>query len=674
MKKYTLLNDSQPRKAALQGAPCGAPARRPFPGSILHLFRGILLLLALFFTACSDYLDVVPDNVSTIEHAFKLRNEAEKYLFTCYSFLPKNGDGWYNAGLMSADEIWLPQSSQVQWHPAFRIAQGQQNKDAPLFDEWAGVRKGNGDRFDHLKIFRGIRHCNIFLENVKDLTKVPDLNPEERKRWIGEVEFLKAYYHFYLLRMYGPIPILDVNAMTEAPTAKRMPVDECVNYISNLLDEAVEKLPARIVDENKELGRINQSIALAVKAKLWLYAASPLFNGNADYVNFKDKDGQALFNPTYDPTKWVKARDAALVAIEAAEQNGNRLYVYTNDVLNLSPETKTQLNIRNAVTERWGKEHVWALSGMYFVNEALCMPPMMRGTNITRAQLSGTWAAPLKIAKMFYTKNGVPIEEDKTLDFSNYTAIRTGGAEDRFYIEPNQKTARLNFDREPRFYADLGFDGGIWYMKDGNPTGSDVNTFYVNSKNTERAGFGDFINWNETGYFIKKLVHWESTTNGNNAPTWKQYPWPEIRLADLYLMYAEAQNEVEGGSPLAIEYLDKIRSRAGLAGVAESWNNFSKNPSKYTTQAGLREIIQRERMIELAFEGHRFWDLRRWKLAAEELNKDITGLNIMAKTVESYNNERVIFSQKFITPRDYFWPIGNYDTRRNPNLVENPGW
>ena len=79
-------------------------------------------------------------------------------------------------------------------------------------------------------------------------------------------------------------------------------------------------------------------------------------------------------------------------------------------------------------------------------------------------------------------------------------------------------------------------------------------------------------------------------------------------------------------------------------------------------------------LIELAFEGHRFWDLRRWKLAAEELNKDITGLNIFGKTAETYNNERVVFSQKFITPRDYFWPIGNYDTRRNPNLVENPGW
>lgn len=634
----------------------------------------LLLLISLGFSSCKEYLDVVPDNVATIENAFKLRNEAEKYLFTCYSFLPKNGDGWYNAGLMSADEIWLPQSAQTQWHPAYRIAQGQQTRDWPLFNEWAGERKGNGSTYDHLKIFRGIRHCNIFLENIKDESKAPDLPKHERERWIGEVEFLKAFYHFYLLRMYGPVPIIDQNPPIGEPNARRMPVDSCFNYITRLLDESVEKLPSRIINENTELGRITQPIALAVKAKVLLYAASPLFNGNTDMARLVDKEGVALFNTTYDPAKWEKARDAAKAAIESAEENGHALYRYQNDVLGLSEETKTQLNIRNAVTDRWSTEHVWALSNSYFVNETLCMPPMERGTNNSRFELRGTWAAPIKIAKMFYTKNGVPIGEDKTLDFSEYTAVRTAVAEERFLIEPNYKTARLNFDREPRFYADLGFDGGIWYMKDGTSTGSDANTFYVKSKNNDKAGFGHFVNWSETGYFIKKLVHWESTTQGSTAPSWKSYPWPEIRLADLYLMYAEALNEVEPASPLAIEYLDMVRERAGLEGVRESWTNYSSNPTKYTTQDGLREIIQQERMIELAFEGHRFWDLRRWKLASEELNKDITGFNIFGKTVETYNTERVIFTQSFITPRDYFWPIGNHDIRRNPNLVENLGW
>jgi hypothetical protein len=642
----------------------------------------ILLILFLFagISSCKKFLDVVPDNVATINHAFKLRNEAEKYLFTLYAYMPKGGDGWYNPAFMGGDEIWLPESAQDHWHPIFRIARGEQNKDQPLFDEWAGKRKGNFATYDTLKIWWGINHCNIFLENLHDLSKVPDLSLAERERWIGEAEFLKAYYHFYMLRMYGPIPIRDkainIDGDIANTYARRMPVDSCANYISGLLDSAYQKLPIKISDENNELGRATQSIALAVKAKLWATIASPLFNGNPDYAGFTDNEGTPLFNTVFDSKKWEKARDAALAAIQSAESNGHRLYEYGPDFLGLTDTTKLQLSIRNAVTGRWNQEHVWANSQMYFVNEDLCMPPTERsttgGVSTVRFDLKGVWAAPIKIAKLFYTQNGVPIDEDNTLSFADYEKLRTATSAERNYIEPGLQTARLNFDREPRFYASLGFDNGVWYMKDGTTSGSDRNTFYLKGKNTEKAGFGHFTNWNETGYFIKKLVHWESSTN--SRVSWKRYPWPEVRMADLYLLYAEALNEVEPASMRAIEYVDKVRRRAGLKGVVESWSKFSTNPGKYASQPGLREIIHRERLIELAFEGHRFWDLRRWKKSFDELNKDITGWNILGKTADTYYKERVIHSQRFISPRDYFWPIGNYDTRRNPYLVENPGW
>lgn len=646
-----------------------------------NLFVSVLLVLVIGngFLSCKKYLDIVPDNVATLDNAFKLRNEAEKFLFTCYSYMPKNGDGWYNAGMTSADEIWYPQDAQDHWHAAFRIALGQQNASAPLFDEWAGLRKGSSSntRFDYQKIWNGIRNCNIFLENLSDLSKVPDLSLSERSRWIGEVTFLKAYYHYYMLRMYGPIPIMDKSVdidNLETGVIKRRPVDECVDFISRLLDTAAAKLPLRILDENNELGRATVPIALAIKAKLWVMAASPLFNGNPDFASLKNKDGEALFNPSFDANKWVKARDAAKEAVESAEANGFRLYTYTNDPYNLNAATKVQLNVRNAVTQRWGVEHVWANSLMYFPNENMCMPPMVRNSNTDRGTFKGVWAPPIKIAKLFYTSNGVPIDEDNTFNFSNYEQLKTATKNERYYIEPGFTTARLNFDREPRFYADLGFDGSVWYQKDGNATSVDTNTFYIKAKNGEPAGFGHFTNWSETGYFVKKLVSWESTTNGTSSPSWKGYPWPEIRLADLYLLYAEALNEVEPASATAIIYLDKVRARAGLKGVVESWSTYSTNPSKFATQDGLRQIIHRERTIELVFEGQRFWDLRRWKEAPDELNKDITGWNILGKSADTYYKERVIFGQRFIAPRDYFWPIGNYDTRRNPNLVENLGW
>jgi hypothetical protein len=635
------------------------------------IFKATMLVtaaLAMGISSCKKHLDIIPDNVPTIEHVFKLRNEAEKYLFTCYSYLPRNGDGRENPGFMAGDEMWLPEEATDHWHPLFRIARGEQNKDAPLFSVWSIGQQ-----------WRAIRHCNIFLENMKDLTKVPDISLGERERWIGEVEFLKAYYHFNMLRMYGPIPIVQVNLGDDADItglySKRMPVDSCVDFISRLLDTAYQKLPPIIADENNELGRITQSVVLAVKAKLWAMAASPLFNGNPDYASFKDKQGKALFSTNIDISKWEKARDAALAAIQFAEANGHGLYEYGPDFLGLTDTTKRQLSIRNAVTGRWSREHVWANSQSYFANEDMCMPPTERsstgGVSTVRFDLKGVWAPPIKIAKMFYTQNGVPIEEDKTLNFSDYEQIRTATSHERNYIEPNFRTARLNFDREPRFYASLGFDGGVWYMKDGTGNGSDRNTFFVRAKNSERAGLGHFTNWNETGYFIKKLVHWESTSNARVG--WRRYPWPEIRLADLYLLYAEALNEVEPASANAIQYVDKIRRRAGLKGVVESWTNYSTNSSKFSTQSGLREIIHQERLIELAFEGHRFWDLRRWKKAYDELNKDITGWNIASKN-DTYYKERLVFSQRFIAPRDYFWPIGNFEIRRNPQMVENPGW
>ena len=141
----------------------------------------------------------------------------------------------------------------------------------------------------------------------------------------------------------------------------------------------------------------------------------------------------------------------------------------------------------------------------------------------------------------------------------------------------------------------------------------------------------------------------------------------------MYLLYAEALNEANGPSEEVYLYLDKIRERAGLPGVEVAWTVFSINPEKYKTQAGLREIIHRERAIELVFEGQRFWDLRRWKSATTELSKPITGWDLFQETAEGYYRERLVFSQSFRL-RDYLWPLNENTILANPMLVQNPGW
>ncbi|MDO3694438.1 RagB/SusD family nutrient uptake outer membrane protein [Wenyingzhuangia sp. chi5] len=645
-----------------------------------RLKKSIVLItqvIALFFMqSCGDYLDVIPDNIATLDNAFKLRNEARKYLYTCYSYLPKNGDVIFNLGMLTGDEIWIPYRTSIT-SDAFEIARGNQRVSNPYLNVWDGTWAGGGPN-DNYKLFIGLRHCNIFLDNVKDPDKIPDLDDIERKRWIGEVEFLKAYYHYYLLRMYGPIPIIDKNIALDAPedeiNVERQPVDAVVSYIVDLLDTAIEKLPEdNTIIPNIEAGRISKTIALSIKAKVLLMAASPLFNGNTEMAPLIGNSGEALFNTTYDENKWTLAADAALAAIQSAEANGKSLYEFPTSSFNLSSETMTQMSIRQAVCERWNSEIIWANPNSQASEiQRLAMPPLKLTHNHNDARK--ILSPPLKIARMFYTKNGVPINEDKTLDFTNEKELREADFSERFNIKEGDKTARLNFDREPRFYADLAFDGAVWYKYDSPSSSDEGDVWSVEAKFGEFAGASHAFHTNETGYFVKKLVDWNQVTYETGGAAYQNYAWPEIRLAELYLMYAEALNESQGPSATVYSNLDIIRDRAGLDGVVESWANYSSNPSKPTTKEGLRQIIRQERMIELAFEGKRFWDLRRWKLSSQFLNTPVTGWSVKGEDAVSYYQERTIYQQTFVSPRDYFWPIPEGAIIQNPNLVQNLGW
>ncbi|WP_324759592.1 RagB/SusD family nutrient uptake outer membrane protein [Sphingobacterium thalpophilum] len=628
------------------------------------------VVLASSSVSCKKFLDIVPDNVATIEYAFRLRVEAEKYLFTLYNYLPSEGSLWNNPAFLGGDEIWIPYQTSIS-PLAFEIARGNQQISKPYVNYWYGDQDANRG------LYQGIRHCNIFIDNMSNPALVPDITASERARWIAEARFLKAYFHFYLLRMYGPVPIMDddidVSEPKEVMDVPRNTVDECVEYIVGLLDQAAADLPPQIVDRQRELGRITIPIAKAVKAQVLLLAASPLFNGNADFSSLKNKDGKALFNPTADTKKWELAATAAREAIEVAEANMHALFTFRQaGNLAISDTTLLELKLRQAVCEKFNEEHIWAdPNSRSWTIQQNAMPPLTadENHNYNRKILS----PPLKIAKMFYTKNGVPITEDKTLSFTDDTELRTATGQERFYIEPGFTTARLHFDREPRFYSSLAFDGARWFKYD-TPGYSDENSKVVRSKRPDYAGSTHAFHFNETGYFIKKLVDWNQVTTTTGV-TYKDYPWPKIRLADLYLMYAEALNEAYGpANETAFQYIDQVRARAGLKGVKESWTTYAKNPGKFTTKEGFRDIIHRERLIELAFEGQRFWDLRRWKTAAVQLNEPITGWNMQGETTAAYYVIRTVFNQRFIAPRDYFWPISENTVIQNLNLVQNYGW
>ena len=186
----------------------------------------ILILITGSFSSCNKYMDIVPDNVPQLENAFASRVMAERYLSTCYSWIPAGFDLQSNPALFAGDELWLNSTyDENTGYSNWRIAKGNQNSNSPLNNYWDGANQAKN-------LWRAIRDCNIFLENIG---KVPDMDEFEIQRWAAEVNFLKAYYHYYLLRMYGPIPIQDVNLpVTIDPSetqVERKPVDECFNYI-----------------------------------------------------------------------------------------------------------------------------------------------------------------------------------------------------------------------------------------------------------------------------------------------------------------------------------------------------------------------------------------------------------------------------------------------------------
>lgn len=630
-----------------------------------------IIILTSSVMSCKKYLDVIPDNVGTVDYAFRNRNEAEKYLFTCYSTLQKLHNTWSNAGFTTSGEIIFPNNlrDNMGVDPiGFNLIRGTQSASKPALNFWDGEEGGQA-------LFQAIRKCNIMLENID---KPIDLTEVEKERWIAEVKFLKAYYHFYLFRMYGPIPIIDVNlpinSSVEEVKVKRASVDSVVDYIVSLLDEAATGLPTVITNETLELGRITKIIALAVKAEVLVTAASPLFNGNPDYASFRDKDGNNLFNAQTDPTKWERAALACEEAINLCEERGMKLHVFNppaNIPSDLTDSLKRVLTLQTAITEKWelNTELIWALNPEFgFGRQEYGMPRLTSGS-VTNMVAQGTLAVPISEQELFYTDKGLPINEDKTWDYGNRYGLKTAEYADRFYIHNGYETVNAHFNREPRFYSSIAFDGGVWY---GNGILSQENALYVQARGVDSyAGPKDLARINVAGYWPKKLVNY--LTVYDKEMTWEPYHFPLMRLSGLYLLYAEALNEQGKTYTEVIPYIDKVRQRAGLPGVVESWSQYSTRPSKYTSPEGLREIIHQERRIELAFEGQAGWDLRRWKELQNIMSKPMQGWNIYESQSINYYRPQTLVTPVF-NVRDYLWPIKSDNLVTNSNLVQNPLW
>ena len=531
------------------------------------------------------------------------------------------------------------------------------------FGRWEPSSVSGGTNYD---IYRGIRYCYYMLDNVY---KVPVISPENADRYAGEAWFLIGYYHQCLLEYYGPVILvkrfIPIDAPEEEIFVPRTPYDDCVKFIADCYDKAAGLLPETVVPA--ELGMPTKMAALSYKARLLLYAASPLVNGNPDYVGFNNPDGTPLMNTTYDREKWKLAMDAAEAAIQLSEktgQNGGKqnYYLYTNIDSTLDEFEQGVKNYHGAfVDQLWnGEEFIMAKGAETGIQNI----QRYGGPRSIAGDMSKGWKTTcvptMEAVEMYYTKNGLPLEDDPLTKDA-----------DLYRVAPGDSTALLHRNREPRFYACIGFDRGTFEI--------DGTTITLKLRGGELHG-STLKETDEyqscTGYVCQKWISRTSYYDKSlNTYTYTRYAYPYLRLAELYLSYAEADFEYNGSlSGKSLEYINRVRRRCGLPDFEDSWALAGGIPSGQK----LRKVLHQERSIEFLFEGRRFHDLRRWKEAPEVMNKQPRSWNRDAKTQDDFY--QVIQAAQggrvrvFESPKSYWLAIPLNQINKNPQLVQNPGY
>jgi hypothetical protein len=641
-----------------------------------------ILVIACFLSSCSGFLDIVPDNTITLDDLFLQKETAYDALAKVYSYLPN--DWHYDRSTWLLGDEWLGRLDVTNddYIRGIRIMRGFQTTGATHLGLWSGTGTAPA-------MYKAMRDANILLEHINE---VPDMNPNEKADWSAQVKFLKAYYTFLLLRQYGPIVLVDKSPTSSAPSEEfyvpRSKIEDCFDFIIRLMDEAIPDLNQRASSLDK--GQIDRVAATAIKARVLLYRASPFYNGNSEYFfDFFDHDGQPFFPQEVNKEKWKDALDAIELAIKTSEENGVELYhfskqIYAYDVADYAanPQNMQRIyDLRFLVIEPWNKELIWGNSNLEVqtansiaAGSTLRLPAgyFSPGDANSTSFSQQTLCATSQMVERYYTENGLPLDEDPAFDQSTaLDIVRTPASNTPAYapligiMQPDVETINLYLKREPRFYANLAITGGYWRAHQ-----TKIFTKMFNNSDGGRTSTSS-TDYFCTGVGVKKIQHVESISG--NGVRMVRFPYPIIRLADLYLMQAEAMNEYEGPSQRVYDAINKVRERAGVPKVEDAWKNAKANPNYHLSQDGLREIILRERSIELAFEGHRFWDMLRHKRAPTEFSVPLWGWNTDGTDAQTFFVLQIKQARSF-TVKDCLWPITVDELNTNSQLIQNPGW
>lgn len=595
------------------------------------LIGSSIILCSFLCVSCIGYLDKAPEEDILIEDAFLRRNYAEAFLTDAYADLPR--EDYFtdmadiNPFVLASDELNVP------WPEKFGkiINRGALNAYNATGRVW-------------INMYEGIRKCNVFLDNIHLTPVDKDFTEEDKNTWIGEALMLRAIYHFYIIRVYGPCIIMDqtVKVNEDFNALQRSPLDECIQFVLDEIDKAIPLLPMKITDASK-IGRMTAAVGYAIKSRILLYRASNLWNGNSLYKDFKDKDGIFLFPQTRDDSWWTKAAEAAKTCIDVCENAGYRLY----EAATGNPVD----NYAQLFIERNNCEVILARNCGLDANFEKCAFPRSLGGwggfNPTQAQVDAYEMDDGTIPILGYNSDGSPIINPE----SGYT-------EEGFVMsdDPNGRwvagVSNMYVHRDPRFYATINFNGAIFKDKQ-----IELWSSGADGRGTEGRDYCT------TGYLLRK--HADPSCNIPQGIT-SLKTWILFRLGEIYLNYAEALNEAEGPVADVYKYVNAIRNRSGMPDLPEN-----------LTKDQMRERIRRERQIELSFETHRYFDCHRWMIAENTENGPIYGMNIAAGTHlqdPSYYQRTVVETRIFQYPQYYLFPIMQTEIDKISGLMQNPYW
>lgn len=625
-----------------------------------------VICLSLNITGCSDFLDKTPDDQLTMEMIFTDKIRTEDWLAGVYSSVPSPmwGFAWDQGFDIMSDDLTVPQEwRQFGWDEAYAYTMGSWNPSSAWRpDYWIDLPKR-------------IRAGLIFMENVRIIPEA-GLTAEYVSQMKNEVRFLIAYYYSLMIEIYGPVPFEpDVIYPVGTPASELMttqsPYDEIVDWIDKELKDVSTSLPAQYAN-NSDWGRVTSIMCLAIRARTLLSAASPLFNGNPDYKDWKNKDGVNLFKAGNDPSKWERAMKAHKELIDAAHSGGYSLYYERNDDGTIDPF----MSYYNMSLKRFSEGNKEILFGRADVVARNYDLGYWQQNHVPKGIGGhGGLSVTQELVDAFYMKNGVaPItgyNEDGSPIINPESGYIEKGFSDAPEVRntkwrggegPNKVSGQITLDgtynmycnREPRFYVSVIF----------NEAWLGVDNRRVNFLQDGGIDTGRTFDAPQNGYNVRKRISLEVFPRENIYP---YQPGILYRLAEAYLGYAEAINETQGPTEEAYKYINLIRERAGIPDLATG-----------LTKEQMREAIQHERRIEFNCEGIRFNDIRRWKLAEKFLNIKYYGMNFNGSLKSDDENnpnafyKRTFYKTRYFSKHMYLWPVPQGQMDINPNLVQNP--